>query len=140
VSDDFISGESLLREMAAEADKLGLPYSNNPDSLTEPVDAIDAMIEYASPEEGERAVQRPNPEMPELPHEPTDLDDQPEDPEEKEMAQDTLDYFLEYESHGRNKAAFERDFRAFLHCEDYSYGEKTIKHLIASVFPDEGKK
>jgi hypothetical protein len=117
--------------MAAEADALGLHYSGNPNNLADPVDAVDALIEFVAPEEAERSVQRPNPPQEELPHEITDLDDQPEDPEEMGMAEDTLAYYLEFERPNRNH--FEREFRAFLHSEDYSYSEKTIKHLIASV-------
>ena len=129
--DEIVSGDSLLAELAAEADRLGLSYSGNPDLLSEPVDAIDAMFEHLYPEAGERQLQKIVEDTRDIPHEITDLDDQPEDPEEMDMAKDTLAFFIEVDR--PNMKHFEREFRAFLHGEDYSYSEKTIRHLISSV-------
>lgn len=117
--------------MAAEADRLGLQYSGNSNLLSEPLDALDAALEHFNPEDGERPIQKIVNDEREIPHEITDLDDQPEDPEEMDMAMDTLAFFIEVDRPDIRQ--FESQFRAFLHCEDYSYSEKTIRHLISSV-------
>lgn len=117
--------------MAAEADRLGLQYSGNSDLLSEPVDALDASLEHFNPEDGERQIQKIVEDTRDIPHEITDLDDQPEDPEEMGMAMDTLAFFIEVDR--PNMQHFEKEFRAFLNGEDYSYSEKTIRHLISSV-------
>lgn len=127
--------DSLLAEIAAEADKLGLSYSGDPHRLSEPVDAIDAMMELLFPDEGVRAIQKQIPPQ-YLDHEYTEIGDQPEDPEEMEMARDTLDFFVKdlgYDPRDRN---FEDEFRAFLADDDYSYSASTIRQLLAGLGSD----
>jgi hypothetical protein len=121
------STQDLLEEMAQEAARLGLKWSGNPDLLSEPVNPVDALLEYFE----DRANPQHTIEITPVPHESTDLDDQPDDPEELSMAQDTLQFFMETESF--DPTTFDQDLRGFLHCEDYSYSEKTIRQLVASV-------
>jgi hypothetical protein len=121
--------EQFLAEMAAEADRLGLSYGHNPNSLSEPVDAIDAFFEATCPE-GEKGVpQHENPAS-FFPHEYTVVDDQPEDPEEWEQAQDTLNFFVNDLRYSPKDKNFESEFRDFLSDEDYSYGAGTIAKLL----------
>jgi hypothetical protein len=132
VPQDIDSSDALLAEISAEADRLGLSYSGNPNNLSQPVDAIDAMIELLCPDEGVRALQKQLPPQ-WMDHEYTDIDDQPDDPEEIEMAQDTLNFFVNDLRYDPKDKDFEKEFRAFLSDDDYSYSAKTIKHLISSV-------
>lgn len=120
--------------MAAKAVELGLQYSNNPTKLSEPVDAFDAFVEHFNPEQGERSLAPEVPQQEWLAHDVTELGDQPyDDSEEAEMAMDTLQIFIEDMRYDPKSVDFEREFRAFLHCDDYSYSEKTIRHLISLV-------
>ena len=126
---DIDSSDALLAEIAAEADRLGLDYSGNPNNLSEPVDAIDAFFEQVCPE-GEKGVpQHENPAS-FFPHEYTVVDDQPEDPEEWEMAQDTLNFFVNDLRYSPKDKDFENELRGFLSDEDYSYSASTIAKLL----------
>jgi hypothetical protein len=130
---EITSGDELLAEMAAEADKIGLEYGKNPNSLSEPVDAVDALIEFVAPEEAERVPQHhQEPEW--LPtHDYTEIDSELDDEETLQAAADTLDFYINDERHNPHAPDFEYQFRAFLHNNDYSYSAATIRHLIASV-------
>jgi hypothetical protein len=125
--------DAFLDDLTAEVKRLGLSYSGDPGNLSEPVDAIDAFFDHACPDEGKGGVpQHENPAS-FFPHEYTVLDDQPEDPEEWEMAQDTLNFFvndLRYDPKGKD---FENEFRAFLSDDDYSYSAGTIAKLLESL-------
>lgn len=119
--------------MSAEADKLGLEYGKNPNSLSEPVDAIDALCDLLDPEKGERQLQRhQEPEW--LPtHDYTDLENDQPDVEEMEAAGETLRFFIEEDRYDPHAEDFEFQFRAYCHNGEYSYSAATIKRLIASV-------
>ena len=129
---DIDSADNLLAEIAAEADRLGLSYSGNPNRLSEPVDAIDAFFELVCPDGGERSLMKFPPKE-YLDHEYTETDDQPDDPEEIEMAENTLNFFVNDLRYDPRDKDFEKEFRAFLSDDDYSYSAKTIRHLISSV-------
>lgn len=131
--DDITSADNLLAEIAAEADRLGLSYSGNPNNLSEPVDAIDAFFDHECPDESAGGVpQHENPAS-FFPHEYTVLDDQPEDPEEWAMAQDTLNFFVNDLRYSPKDKDFENEFRAFLSDDDYSYSAETIAKLLESL-------
>ena len=65
-------------------------------------------------------------------HEYTETEDQL-DSDEIEQAEDTLEFFLEDSYVSPQDPLFEFHFRAFLHNNEYSYSQRTIKRLIASV-------
>ena len=121
--------DSFIDDWAAEAERQGLRGSGNPNNLSEPVDAIDAFFEQTCPE-GEKGVpQHENPAS-FFPHEYTVVDDQPEDPEEWEMAQDTLNFFVNDLRYSPKDKNFENELRDFLSDEDYSYSASTIAKLL----------
>ena len=121
--------DAFIDDWAAEAERQGYRGSGNPDSLSEPVDAIDAFFEAVCPE-GEKGVpQHENPAS-FFPHEYTVVDDQPEDPEEWEQAQDTLNFFVNDLRYSPGDPNFENELRGFLSDEDYSYGADTIAKLL----------
>ena len=121
--------DSFIDDWAAEAERQGLRGSNNPNSLSEPVDAIDAFFDQVCPE-GEKGVpQHENPAS-FFPHEYTVVDDQPEDPEEWEQAQDTLNFFVNDLRYNPKDKDFEDEFRGFLLSDDYSYSAPTIAKLL----------
>lgn len=124
--DDFVD------DWALELERQGYKGSGNPNNLSEPVDAIDAFFEAVCPDGVKGAPQHENPAA-FFPHEYTVVDDQPEDPEEWEMAQDTLNFFvndLRFDPRDKN---FENELRGFLSDEDYSYSAKTIDRMISSL-------
>lgn len=124
------TAEGLLAEMAAEADTLGLHYSGNPNLLSEPVDAIDAMLEHFNP--GRTTFkQAPDDWLPD--HDYCEVDSGLDDTETLQAAKDTLDFYINDERHSPRDPDFERQFRAFLHNNDYSYSPATIQHVVASV-------
>jgi hypothetical protein len=131
--DDINSADNLLAEIAAEADRLGLSYSGNPNNLSEPVDAIDAFFDYACPDESAGGVPQHENPAEYFTHEYTVVDDQPEDPEEWEMAQDTLNFFVNDLRYNPKDKNFENEFRAFLSDDDYSYSAETIAKLLESL-------
>jgi hypothetical protein len=135
VPHDIDSSDALLAEIAAEADRLGLSYSGNPNKLSEPVDAIDAMLELFNIEPGSASQEKRLAEFPDITveHTYTDIDDQPEDPEEWEMAQDTLNFFVYDLRNNPKDKDFESELRGFLSDEDYSYSAKTIARLLESA-------
>ena len=121
--------DAFIDDWAAEAERQGYRGSGNPNSLSEPVDAIDAFFEAVCPE-GEKGVpQHENPAS-FFPHEYTVVDDQPEDPEEWEQAQDTLNFFVNDLRYRPSDPNFENELRDFLSDEDYSYGADTIAKLL----------
>jgi len=65
-------------------------------------------------------------------HDYDESEDQP-DADEAEQASDTMQFFLEDSYVSPQDPLFEFHFRAFLHNNEYSYSQKTIRHLIASV-------
>ena len=133
---DIYNNDSLLEELEAEAVRLGLSYTGNPNNLSEPVDAIDAMLEAMEIEPGESSRERRLREFPPAPplaHEYTVLDDQPEDPEEWEQAQDTLNFFVHELYNSPKDKNFESELRGFLSDEDYSYSAQTIVKMLESA-------
>ena len=121
--------DQFIDDWAAEAERQGYRGSGNPDSLSEPVDAIDAFFEAVCPE-GEKGVpQHENPAS-FFPHEYTVVDDQPEDPEEWEQAQDTLNFFVNDLRYDPSDPNFENEFRGFMLSDDYSYSASTIAKLL----------
>jgi len=128
--------DSFLDDMAAEADRLNLSYSGNPNRLDKPVDAIDAMLEAMEIEPGESSRERRLREFPPAPpleHEYTVVDDQPEDPEEWEQAQDTLNFFVHDLFNSPKNKNFESELRGFLSDEDYSYSAQTIVKMLETA-------
>lgn len=119
--------------MAAQADEIGLQYGKNPNSLSEPVDALDAMCDFLDPEKGSSVPQHDQePEW--LPtHDYTEIDSELDDEETLQQAKDTLEFYIVDERNDPHAPDFEYQFRAFLHNNDYSYSPKTIRHLISSV-------
>ena len=130
--------DSFLDDMAAEADRLNLSYSGNPNRHDQPVDAIDAMLEAMEIEIEPGASSRERrlrefPPAPPLAHEYTVLDDQPEDPEEWEQAQDTLNFFVHDLYNSPKDKNFESELRGFLSDEDYSYSAQTIVKMLETA-------
>lgn len=124
------TAEGLLAEMAVEANALGLAYSGDPNTISEPVDAIDAMLEYFNPE-GHLPRATPDEWLPT--HDYCEIDSGLDDPETIQAAKDTLGFYIDEEHNSPAAPDFEQQFRAFLHNNDYSYSPATIKHLISSV-------
>jgi hypothetical protein len=129
VANDF---DDLIDDWALELERQGYKGSGNPNNLSEPVDAIDAFFEEVCPEGAKGVPQHENPAS-FFPHEYTVVDDQPEDPEEWEQAQDTLNFFVNDLGFNPKQANWEKEFRAFLSDEDYSYGARTIDRMIRSA-------
>jgi len=124
--------DSFIDDWHAEVERQGLSGSGDPDNLSEPVDGIDAFFDQTCPE-GEKGVpQHENPAS-FFPHEYTVVDDQPEDPEEWEMAQDTLNFFVNDLGNSPRDKNFENELRDFLSDEDYSYSAQTIARLLESA-------
>ena len=123
--------DAFVDDWHAEVERQGLRGSGNPDSLSEPVDGIDAFFDQVCPDE-KGVPQHENPAS-FFPHEYTVVDDQPEDPEEWEMAQDTLNFFVNDLRNSPRDKNFENELRDFLSDEDYSYSAQTIARLLESA-------